>query len=104
MARGFTFIILLVIAPLPCLILESQVKPPTEILNSLKRKLSDPVKASLLLDLAIDYVYKTGEFSGDLDIALLLTTEAEKIIGLLGNKRFEARTYFVYSNILRDVV
>ena len=77
-------------------------KPMDEIRKQLKNAPTDTKRAELLLDLGLGYVLKPGEYANDLDSALLLVRQAEKINESLGNRKVEARTYFVYSNIFRE--
>src|ERR1700741_934991 len=85
------------------LVPEAQAISPEQLsirLNELPRKLKettvDSSRAKLLLELALTYVYKPGEYSSDLDSAILLISEAEKINEQLSNKKIEAMAYFVY--------
>src|ERR1700704_1920836 len=91
------------------LVTEAQTISPEQLsrrLNELPRKLKqttvDSIRAKLLLELALSYVYKPGEYSSDLDSAILLTGEAEKINGQLRNKKTEAMAYFVYATAHRE--
>ncbi|AYB34879.1 histidine kinase dimerization/phosphoacceptor domain -containing protein [Chryseolinea soli] len=73
-----------------------------ELSRALKETGTDSSRAKLLLELALCYVYKPGEFSGDLDSAKLLVSEAEQINGRLHDKKTEARAYFVYAAAHRE--
>jgi len=91
------------------LVTEAQAISPEQLsrrLNELPRKLKetmvDSSRAKLLLELALSYVYKPGEYSSDLDSAILLASEAEKINEQLHNKKTEAMAYFVYAAALRE--
>jgi len=63
---------------------------------------TDTQRANGMLDLALSYVFRPGEYKNDLDSATLWTKQAEYINRRLQNKRIEAKSYFVYSNILRE--
>ncbi len=102
MARGLIIITLLATALLPCWAQESHGKSIPELLADLKKPHKEADKAKLFLDLALSYVYKPGSYPGDLDTALLLTKQAEKINQHLQSEKIEARAYFVYSNSLRE--
>jgi len=101
MARRSILIILLATAISFC---RAQVKlqPMEELRDALTKTTTDSVKANLLLDLALSYVYRPGEYANDLDSSILLISEAEKINEQLHDKKIEARAYFVYSNALRE--
>jgi two-component sensor histidine kinase len=77
-------------------------RPMDEIREELKNKQPEPKKAGLLLDLALGYVLKPGEYANDLDSAILLVKQAEKINESLKDGKIEARAYFVYSNAFRE--
>jgi len=79
-----------------------QLKPIDEIQADLKKSTTDTGKANQLLNLALCYVYRPGEIANDLDSALLLVKQAEGINAHLHNKKIEAKSYFVYSNALRE--
>src|SRR5450432_3962756 len=88
---------------------EAQAITPDQLslrLNELPRKLKettvDSSRSKILLELALCYVYKPGEYSSDLDSAILLTREAEKINERLHNKKTAAMAYFVYAAALRE--
>ena len=102
MARGLIIIVLLATALLPCSAQQRQLKPIDEIRADLKKSTTDTGKANQLLNLALCYVYKPGEIAHDLDSALLLVRQAEGINTHLHDKKIEARSYFVYSNLLRE--
>jgi len=102
MARELILIILLATARLPCPAQQTQLKSIDEIRTALKQSTTDTGKANQLLNLALCYVYKPGETANDLDSALLLVKKAEGINADLHNKKIEAKSYYVYSNALRE--
>ncbi|HET6994470.1 MAG TPA: histidine kinase dimerization/phosphoacceptor domain -containing protein [Chitinophagaceae bacterium] len=102
MARALIIIILLAAALLPCSAQQMPLKPIDEVRADLKKSVTDTGKANQLLNLALCYVYKQGEYTNDLDTAISICKEAEKIIQRLNDKKIEARLYFVYSNALRE--
>jgi tetratricopeptide (TPR) repeat protein len=73
-----------------------------EIRADMKKPHTDTGRADLMLDLALSYVYRPGEYKSDLDSATLWTKQAENINQVALDKRIEAKSYFVYSNILRE--
>ncbi|GGB01964.1 histidine kinase dimerization/phosphoacceptor domain -containing protein [Puia dinghuensis] len=77
-------------------------RPMDEIRQQLKNAPTDTKRPELLLDLGLGYVLKPGEYANDLDSALLLVKQAEKINESLGNRKIEARAYFVYANAFRE--
>lgn len=59
--------------------------------------------ALAILDKALAYVYKPGEYAADLDSALLLVRQAETTNSTtLKDRHIEAKACFVYSNALRE--
>jgi two-component system, sensor histidine kinase PdtaS len=77
--------------------------PPMEDIRADLRKVhTDTGRADLMLNLALSYVFKPGEYKNDLDSARLWTKQAENINARLQDKRVEAKTFFVYSNIQRE--
>ena len=82
----------------------AQTYQPTipAIINELKKVHADSAQARLLLDLALDYVRKPGEYNTDLDTAIVLVKQVESINQKLQDKKTAARCYFVYSNALRE--
>lgn len=81
---------------------EQRALSSQEIKLALAGKLTDTKRCFLLLDLALNYVYKPGDAANDLDSALLLIKNAEAINKTLHDRHIEAKTYFVYSNALRE--
>src|SRR5260221_8993886 len=73
-----------------------------EIRADMKKAHTDTGRANLMLNLALSYVYRPGENKSDLDSAVLWAKQVENINRPLSDKRIEAKTYFVYSNILRE--
>ena len=73
-----------------------------EIRADLKKTHPDTGRADLLLNLALSYVFRPGEYKSDLDSAMLWAKQAENLNRTLQDKRIEAKTFFVYSNILRE--
>jgi two-component system, sensor histidine kinase PdtaS len=102
MNRGLIIIVLLANALHPCIAQQMLLKPIDEIRTDLKQSTTDTGKANQLLNLALSYVYKPGEIASDLDSALLLVRQAQGINANLHNKKIEAKSYFVYSNALRE--
>ena len=70
--------------------------------DELKKVSTDSAKARLLLDLALHYVWKPGEYNSDLDTAILLVKQVESINQQLQDKKTAAKCYFAYSNALRE--
>src|SRR5258705_2550351 len=77
-------------------------RPVQEIIDDLKKVHTDSAHARLLLDLALYYVYKPGEYNSDLDTAILLVKQVESINQQLQDKKTAAKAYFVYSVALRE--
>ncbi len=102
MPRGLIIITLLAIALLPCRAQQTQLKPIDEIRAELKKTQVDTVRANLLLELALSYVFKPGEYATDLDTALVLVKQAEGINQQIQSKKLQAKAFFVYSNALRE--
>ena len=73
-----------------------------EIRAGMGKTHTDTGRADGMLNLALSYVYRPGEYKSDLDSAMRWAKQAEAINRQLRNKRIEAKTYFVYSNILRE--
>jgi two-component sensor histidine kinase len=76
--------------------------PMKEIRADIKKVSTDTGRADRMLNLALSYVFKPGEYKSDLDSAMLWVNQAENINRRLQDKRTEAKTYFVYSNIFRE--
>jgi two-component sensor histidine kinase len=72
-----------------------------EIRSGIRKAQTDTQRANGMLNLALSYVYRTGEYKSDLDSAMLWARQAEEI-NRSKDRRIEAKTYFVYSNILRE--
>jgi two-component sensor histidine kinase len=102
MIRKIILMMLMAQGALPCLCQVMPLRSEQEIRNQLKMPQTDTSKASLLLDLALSNVLKPGEYAEDLDSAISLIQEAEAINAHAHNKGIEAKTYFVYSNALRE--
>jgi len=102
MARRLIIIILMATLLAPCIAQESNDKTIPQLLSELKKNHTDAEKAKLLLDLALGYVHKPGEYTNDLDTAISFCKEIEKMNQQLKDKKIEARLYFVYSNALRE--
>ena len=73
-----------------------------DIRADMKKEHTDTGRADLMLNLALSYVFRPGEYKSDLDSAMLLVKQAENINRVVLDKRIEAKSYFVYSNILRE--
>jgi two-component sensor histidine kinase len=73
-----------------------------EIRADMKNARTDTGRADGMLNLALSYVYRPGEYKSDLDSATLWVKQAENINLSVQDKRIEAKSYFVYSNILRE--
>jgi two-component system, sensor histidine kinase PdtaS len=73
-----------------------------QIRADMKNAHTDTGRANLMLNLALSYVYRPGEYKSDLDSAMLWAKQAENINRAVQDKRIEAKSYFVYSNILRE--
>jgi two-component sensor histidine kinase/tetratricopeptide (TPR) repeat protein len=73
-----------------------------DIRADMKKAHTDTGNADLMLNLALSYVYRPGENKSDLDSAMLWVKQAQTINRAVQDQRIEAKTYFVYSNILRE--
>jgi two-component sensor histidine kinase len=73
-----------------------------QIRTDIKKAQTDTGRANLTLNLALSYVYRPGEYKSDLDSAMLWAKQAENTNRAAMDKRIEAKSYFVYSNILRE--
>jgi two-component system, sensor histidine kinase PdtaS len=73
-----------------------------EIRAGMKKARTDTGNADGMLNLALSYVFRPGEEKSDLDSAMLWAKQAENINRTAKDKRIEAKSYFVYSNILRE--
>jgi two-component sensor histidine kinase len=73
-----------------------------EIRAGIKKAHTDTARADLLLNLALSYVFRPGEYKSDLDSALLCAKQAENLNREWQNKRIQAKSWFAYSNILRE--
>src|SRR3984957_11461764 len=73
-----------------------------EIRAAIKKAHTDTARADLLLNLALSYVFRPGEYKSDLDSALLCAKQAENLNREWQNKRVQAKSRFAYSNILRE--
>ena len=102
MARRLIIIILMATLLAPCIAQDSNNKTIPQLLSELKKNHTDAEKAKLLLDLALGYVHKPGEYTNDLDTAISFCKEIEKMNQQLKDKKIEARLYFVYSRALRE--
>jgi two-component system, sensor histidine kinase PdtaS len=77
--------------------------PPTEeIRGGMKKAHTDTGRADVMLDLALSYVFRPGEYKSDLDSAMLWVKQAETVNRPVQDKRIEAKTCFVYSNLFRE--
>src|ERR1700722_2392267 len=76
--------------------------PMEEIRADMKKSHTDTGRADAMLNLALSYVFRPGEYKSDLDSARICTKQAEEINRQKQDKRIEAKTFFVYSNILRE--
>ena len=76
--------------------------PMAEIRSGLKKAHTDTGRADLMLNLALSYIFRTGEYKSDLDSALLWVKQAELVNRAVQDKRIDAKTWFVYSNLLRE--
>ena len=99
--------ILLLVYCMSALILPStaqvmRLPPMVDIRADLRKTHTDSGRADLMLNLALSYVFKPGEYKSDLDSARLWTKQAENINARLHDKRIEAKTFFVCSNIWRE--
>ena len=73
-----------------------------EIRTDMKKAHTDTGRADVMLNLALSYVFRTGEYKSDLDSAMLWVRNAEHINREVQDKRIKAKAFFVYSNILRE--
>src|SRR6201991_1448710 len=73
-----------------------------DIRADIKKAYTDTARANLMLNLALSYVYRPGENKSDLDSAVIWAKQVENINRKVQDKRIEAKTFFVYSNILRE--
>ncbi len=73
-----------------------------EIRADLQKAHTDTGQANAMLNLALSYVFRPGEYKSDLDSAVLWVKRAEDLNRSVQDKRIEAKAFFVYSNILRE--
>ena len=73
-----------------------------ELRATIKNAHTDTTRADGMLNLALSYVFREGEYKSDLDSAMLWTKQAENINRQSRDKRLVAKTYFTYSYILRE--
>ena len=73
-----------------------------EIRAGMAKTHTDTGRADGMLNLALSYVYRPGEYKSDLDSAMRWAKQAEAVNRQSQDKRIEAKTDFVYSNILRE--
>ena len=73
-----------------------------EIRADMKKVHTDTGRADLMLNLALSYVFRPGEYKSDLDSAMLWARNAENINRTVHDKRIEAKTFFTWSYILRE--
>jgi two-component system, sensor histidine kinase PdtaS len=73
-----------------------------EIRAAIGKAPTDTARADGMLNLALSYVFREGEYKSDLDSAMLWAKQAEKINQSVKNKRIEAKAYFAYSYMLRE--
>jgi two-component system, sensor histidine kinase PdtaS len=77
--------------------------PPTEeIRAAIKKARTDTGRADGMLNLALSYVFKPGEYKSDLDSAMLWAKQAEHLNRQPRDKRIQAKTWFTWANILRE--
>jgi two-component sensor histidine kinase len=76
--------------------------PMEEIRAAIKKAPTETGRADGMLNLALSYVFREGEYKSDLDSAMLWAKQAQKINQAVNNKRIEAKAYFAYSYILRE--
>lgn len=82
---------------------DDEKKSIAQLQSLLKTSNSDLTRSNAMLDLALGYILKPGEFANDLDSAHLLIGKAEVINKEgLGNKEVEAKIYYTYSNLFRE--
>jgi len=79
-----------------------RLPPMEDICADLRKAHTDTGRADLMLNLALSYVFKPGEYKSDLDSARLWGKQAENINFRVHDKRIAAKTFFVYSNIQRE--
>lgn len=101
MARRHLLFILLAMAYSPSQA-QAHSKSPGKIQEELKKIQPDTVRANLLLELALSFVFKPGEYTTDLDTALVLVKQAEGLNQSAQSKKLQAKAFFVYSNALRE--
>src|ERR1700754_1643710 len=101
-ARKFVFVIFAAIINLSSQAQVQPLKGMDEIRADLKKAGTDTAKARQLLCLSLFFVYKEGSKPQDIDTALLLLAQAEKIIGQVRDKRLQAECYFVYSSAFQE--
>jgi two-component sensor histidine kinase len=78
------------------------VRPIAALKTEFKKTTPDSTRARLLLDMALSYVYRPGEYPADLDSALLLIQQANDINSRLHDTYLEGKSCFVSSNTLRE--
>ncbi|MDO6429584.1 histidine kinase dimerization/phosphoacceptor domain -containing protein [Flavitalea sp. BT771] len=73
-----------------------------ELSTLLQKSNADTARIDLLLEAALVYVLKPGEEKHDLDSALFFTTEAMNISNRLNLPVWQARCFYVYSQVYRE--
>ncbi len=102
MRKIIPFITFMTVLSLPGIAQVMRLPPMEEIRADLGKTHTDTGKADGMLNLALSYVFKPGEYKSDLDSATLWAKQAENINARLQDKRIAAKTFFVYSNLQRE--
>ena len=102
MYKSFVIIFLMTALWLPGMAQVMRLPPMEDIRADMKKVHTDTGRADLMLNLALSYVFRPGEYKSDLDSATLWVRNAENINRRSLDKRIGAKTFFVYSNILRE--
>jgi two-component system, sensor histidine kinase PdtaS len=82
---------------------DTQRKPIAELQRILKNSNDNIGRCNTMLDLALEYILKPGEYPNDLDSAVLLTRQAEAMnMESLNSKAVEAKIYFTRADLFKE--
>jgi two-component system, sensor histidine kinase PdtaS len=82
---------------------DEQRKSIAELQRILKNSNKNIDRCNTMLDLALEYILKPGEYPQDMDSAGLLTRQAEAMnMESLNSKAVEAKIYFTRANLFRE--
>ena len=102
MYKPLVVICLLTVLSFPARTQPMPLPPAEEIRAAIKKAPTDTARADQMLNLALSYVFRQGEFKSDLDSAMGWAKQAANLNREWQNKRIQAKTWFTYSNILRE--